>query len=58
MFAPPTQVAGAVQVRWVRARALGRAGAGALARRLDCWRAAAQRAQGLLSERAPDLLTL
>lgn len=51
-------MAGAVQVRWVRARALGRAGAGALARRLDCWRAAAQRAQGLLSERAPDLLTL
>ena len=51
MFAPPTQVAGAVQVRWVRARAgpRGRGRAGApprlLARRRAARAGPAQRAR-------------
>ncbi|XP_039752395.1 26S proteasome non-ATPase regulatory subunit 13 [Pararge aegeria] len=52
------QVSETVTVTWVRARALGRAGAGALARRLDAWCAAADGAAALLHSTAPDLLTL
>ncbi|XP_046975910.1 26S proteasome non-ATPase regulatory subunit 13 [Vanessa cardui] len=52
------QVQETVTVTWVRARALGRAGAGALAQRLDAWCAAASDAALLLNRAAPDLLTL
>ncbi|XP_041971223.1 26S proteasome non-ATPase regulatory subunit 13 [Aricia agestis] len=52
------QVNETVTVSWVRARALGRAGAGQLARRLTDWCAAAHAAANLLQSRAPDLLTL
>ncbi|XP_072948599.1 26S proteasome non-ATPase regulatory subunit 13 [Epargyreus clarus] len=51
------QVSETVSVSWVRARAVGRAGAGALARRLDAWCAAAAAAAALLHSSAPDLLT-
>ncbi|XP_061381600.1 26S proteasome non-ATPase regulatory subunit 13 isoform X2 [Danaus plexippus] len=52
------QVNETVSITWVRARALGRAGAGRLAARLDAWCSAAAAAEGLLQRTAPDLLTL
>ncbi|CAH2056042.1 unnamed protein product, partial [Iphiclides podalirius] len=52
------QVSESVRVRWVRPRALGRAGAAALAQRLDAWCRAVAGASLLLSRNAPDLLTL
>ncbi|CAH4034110.1 26S proteasome non-ATPase regulatory subunit 13 [Pieris brassicae] len=52
------QVSQTVNVSWVRARALGRSGAGALAKRLDIWCAAASGAAELLANATPDILTL
>ncbi|XP_049883875.1 26S proteasome non-ATPase regulatory subunit 13 [Pectinophora gossypiella] len=52
------QVSSTVCIRWVRPRALGRAGARALAARLDAWCGAVAAAAGLLQRRAPELLTL
>ncbi|XP_068621921.1 26S proteasome non-ATPase regulatory subunit 13 [Battus philenor] len=52
------QVSECVSVRWVRPRALSRAGAAALAQRLDTWCTAVASAATLLSRAAPDLLTL
>ncbi|CAK1592818.1 unnamed protein product [Parnassius mnemosyne] len=52
------QVSECVSVKWVRPRALNRAGAAALARRLDTWCTAVAGAASLLSRAAPDLLTL
>ncbi|XP_030029798.2 26S proteasome non-ATPase regulatory subunit 13 [Manduca sexta] len=51
------QVTATVVVSWVRARALCGAGAALLAARLARWAAAVERAAGLLSHTAPDLLT-
>ncbi|KAL0809452.1 hypothetical protein ABMA28_011629 [Loxostege sticticalis] len=50
------QVSETVTIRWVRPRALPRAGAAALARRLDAWCAAVAGAADLLQHSAPDLL--
>ncbi|XP_060808999.1 26S proteasome non-ATPase regulatory subunit 13 [Amyelois transitella] len=49
------QVSSTVHVTWVRPRALPRAGAASLARRLDAWCAAVAGAAALLRDRAPDL---
>ncbi|XP_059046792.1 26S proteasome non-ATPase regulatory subunit 13 isoform X2 [Achroia grisella] len=51
------QVSESVQVRWVRPRALPRAGAAALAERLAAWGQAVGAAADLLAGAAPDLLT-
>lgn len=51
------QVSESVQVRWVRPRALPRAGAAALAGRLAAWAAAVAAAADLLAAAAPDLLS-
>ncbi|CAK1546555.1 unnamed protein product [Leptosia nina] len=52
------QVSQTVNVSWVRARALGKSGAGALAKRLDVWCSAAAGAADLLANATPDILTL
>ncbi|CAG4967687.1 26S proteasome non-ATPase regulatory subunit 13 [Colias croceus] len=52
------QVNETVMVSWVRARALGRGGCGALARRLGAWCSAAASAADLLAGAAPDILTV
>ncbi|XP_053621755.1 26S proteasome non-ATPase regulatory subunit 13 [Plodia interpunctella] len=52
------QVSETVSITWVRPRALPRAGAASLARRLDAWCTAVAAAATLLQRQAPDLLTL
>ncbi|XP_063836564.1 26S proteasome non-ATPase regulatory subunit 13 [Ostrinia nubilalis] len=52
------QVSETVSIRWVRPRALPRAGAALLAARLDAWCAAVAGAAELLHHNAPDFLTL
>ncbi|CAB3254483.1 unnamed protein product [Arctia plantaginis] len=51
------QVSSCAHIGWVRPRALPRAGAAALAQRLDTWCRAVSGAADLLSSAAPDLLT-
>ncbi|KAJ0183029.1 hypothetical protein K1T71_001005 [Dendrolimus kikuchii] len=51
------QVGGVAHISWVRARALDRAGAAALAARLSAWCDAVSKADVLLHGAAPDLLT-